>query len=169
MPEHQSISALERNVTLRAARPSRRRGFSTSGIVRSCTALNADRRIRSCGRRSETTWTRKDLARPYDFLLTRRKLNRFLPRYPQVILCPYEPATTSAGAILVRHPLKTHPNVLMGGTVPGITATTSSPTISSQPRMIPRPRAEGWSRGDVHRFRRSPFLRSPSVPCLVRR
>jgi len=38
----------------------------------------------------ETTWTLKELPGLYDFLTYEAELNRFLPRYPQVIMCLYD-------------------------------------------------------------------------------
>jgi hypothetical protein len=68
--------------------------------------------VRSAG---ETTWTLKDLPSLHDFLTYEAELNRFLPRYPQVIMCLYD-LNRFGGEILVDI-LKTHPKVLMGGTV----------------------------------------------------
>lgn len=68
--------------------------------------------VRSTG---ETTWTLKELPDLWDFLTYEAELNRFLPRYPQVILCLYD-LDHFGGQILVDI-LKTHPKVLMGGTV----------------------------------------------------
>ncbi len=44
------------------------------------------------------------------------RLNRFLPRYPQVILCLYDLEQFTDGRILLEM-LKTHPKVLMSGQV----------------------------------------------------
>jgi hypothetical protein len=68
--------------------------------------------VRSAG---ETTWTLKDLSGLDEFLTYEAELNRFLPRYPQVIMCLYD-LDHFGGEILVDI-LKTHPKVLMGGTV----------------------------------------------------
>jgi len=68
--------------------------------------------VRSTG---ETTWTLKELPGLYDFMTYEAELNRFLPRYPQVIMCLYD-LDHFGGQILVDI-LKTHPKVLMGGTV----------------------------------------------------
>jgi hypothetical protein len=68
--------------------------------------------VRSTG---EKTWTQKELPGLRDFLAYESELNRFLPRYPQVILCLYD-LDQYGGQILVDI-LKTHPKVLMGGTV----------------------------------------------------
>jgi hypothetical protein len=63
----------------------------------------------------ETTWTLKELPGLYDFLTYEAELNRFLPRFPQVIMCLYD-LDRFGGQVLVDI-LKTHPKVLMGGTV----------------------------------------------------
>jgi hypothetical protein len=78
------------------------------------TALNRDGFpfVRSAG---ETTWTLKELPGLYDFMTYEAELNRFVPRYPQVILCLYD-LDNFSGQVLVDI-LKTHPKVLMGGTV----------------------------------------------------
>jgi hypothetical protein len=68
--------------------------------------------VRSTG---ETTWTLRELPGLYDFLTYEAELNRFLPRYPQVIMCLYD-LDHFGGQILVDI-LKTHPRVLLGGTV----------------------------------------------------
>jgi hypothetical protein len=68
--------------------------------------------VRSTG---ETTWTLKELPGLRDFLTYEAELNRFLPRYPQVIMCLYD-LDRFGGQILVDI-LKTHPKVLMGGTI----------------------------------------------------
>jgi hypothetical protein len=68
--------------------------------------------VRSTG---ETTWTLKELPGLHDFLTYEAELNRFLPRYPQVVMCLYD-LDHFGGEILVDI-LKTHPKVLMGGTV----------------------------------------------------
>jgi hypothetical protein len=68
--------------------------------------------VRSTG---ETTWTLRDLPDSRDFLTYEAELNRFLPRYPQVIMCLYD-LDRFAGQVLVDI-MKTHPKVLMGSTV----------------------------------------------------
>jgi len=68
--------------------------------------------VRSAG---ETTWTLRELPGLYDFLGYEAELNRFLPRYPQVIMCLYD-LDRFRGQVLVDI-LKTHPQVLIGGTV----------------------------------------------------
>jgi hypothetical protein len=78
------------------------------------TAINRDAFpfVRSAG---ETTWTLKELPSLHDFMTYEAELNRFVPRYPQVILCLYD-LDRFSGDLLVDI-LKTHPKVLMGGTV----------------------------------------------------
>jgi hypothetical protein len=68
--------------------------------------------VRSSG---ETTWTLEELPGLDDFLTYEAELNRFLPRYPQVIMCLYD-LDRFRGQVLVDI-LKTHPKVLIGGTV----------------------------------------------------
>ena len=68
--------------------------------------------VRSAG---ETTWTLRELPGLYDFMTYEAELNRFVPRYPLVILCLYD-LDSFSGQVLVDI-LKTHPRVLMGGTV----------------------------------------------------
>jgi hypothetical protein len=63
----------------------------------------------------ETTWTLKELPGLFEFMTYEARLNGFLPRYPQVILCLYD-LDHFGGEVLVDI-LKTHPKVLMGGTV----------------------------------------------------
>ena len=77
-------------------------------------AINEDHYpfVRSAG---ETTWTLRELPGLYDFMTYEAELNRFVPRYPQVILCLYD--LNSFGGQILIDILKTHPRVLMGGTV----------------------------------------------------
>jgi MEDS: MEthanogen/methylotroph, DcmR Sensory domain len=63
----------------------------------------------------ETTWTLTELPGLHDFLTYESALNRFLPRYPQVIMCLYD-LDRFGGHVLVDI-LKTHPMVLMGETI----------------------------------------------------
>lgn len=60
----------------------------------------------------EMTWALRDL--PGVVLLTdyEAELNRFLPRYPQAILCLYDLAQFNDGEVLIEI-LRTHPKVLM--------------------------------------------------------
>jgi hypothetical protein len=63
----------------------------------------------------EMTWALSKLPGVDELMQYEARLNRFLPRYPQVILCLYELGRFS-GEVLV-DALKTHPKVLIGGMV----------------------------------------------------
>lgn len=63
----------------------------------------------------EMTWALRDLPGVEELVSYESELNRFLPRYPQVILCLYDLERFS-GELLVDI-LKTHPKVLVGGSV----------------------------------------------------
>jgi hypothetical protein len=60
----------------------------------------------------EMTWALRDLPGVDELVGYESALNRFLPRYPQVVLCLYD-LDHFSGEILVDI-LKTHPKVLMG-------------------------------------------------------
>lgn len=64
----------------------------------------------------EMTWALRDV--PGVALLVRyeSELNRFLPRYPQVILCMYDLEKFTSGNILLDL-LRTHPKLLLSGRV----------------------------------------------------
>jgi hypothetical protein len=61
----------------------------------------------------EMTWALSNLPGVEELVEYEAKLNRFLPRFPQVILCLYE-LDRFDGEVLV-DVLKTHPKVLLGG------------------------------------------------------
>jgi hypothetical protein len=63
----------------------------------------------------EMTWALRQMPGVEELVGYEARLNRFLPRYPQVILCLYEMDRFS-GEVLV-DVLKTHPKVLLGGMV----------------------------------------------------
>ena len=63
----------------------------------------------------EKIWTPEELPDLPEFLAYEAELNRFVPRYPQVIMCLYD-LDHYGGEILVDI-LKTHPKIVMGGTV----------------------------------------------------
>jgi hypothetical protein len=63
----------------------------------------------------EMTWSVRQMPGVTDLVFYEAELNRFMPRYPQVILCLYDLEVTS-GEVLVDM-LKTHPRVLVGGIV----------------------------------------------------
>jgi hypothetical protein len=69
--------------------------------------------VRSVG---EMTWALRDMPGVDQLVHYEARLNRFLPRYPQVILCLYDLERFTDGRILLEM-LKTHPKVLMSGQV----------------------------------------------------
>jgi MEDS: MEthanogen/methylotroph, DcmR Sensory domain len=68
--------------------------------------------VRSVG---EMTWALRDFPGVDELVSYESKLNRFLPRYPQVILCLYDLERFN-GEVIVDI-LKTHPKVLVQGVV----------------------------------------------------
>ena len=62
----------------------------------------------------EMTWALRDLPGVEDLVRYEARLNRFLPRYPQVILCLYDLERFTDGQLLMEM-LRTHPKVLMSG------------------------------------------------------
>jgi hypothetical protein len=62
----------------------------------------------------EMTWALRDLPGVEHLLAYEARLNEFLPRYPQVILCLYDLERFSDGQILLEM-LRTHPKVLLSG------------------------------------------------------
>lgn len=67
--------------------------------------------VRAAG---EMTWALRGLSRAADLVRYEARLNRFLPRYPQVILCLYDLERFTDGQLLMEM-LRTHPKVLMSG------------------------------------------------------
>jgi hypothetical protein len=63
----------------------------------------------------EMTWSLRDLPGVEELAGYESELNRFMPRYPQVILCLYD--VEQFGGRIVIDMLKTHPRVLLGGMV----------------------------------------------------
>ena len=64
--------------------------------------------------RAAETWSKRDVVPdPMELLLLESEMNRYLPLYPQVILCLYDLDRFGAGIIVDL--LKTHPQVLVGG------------------------------------------------------
>lgn len=61
----------------------------------------------------EMTWSLRDVSGVEELVAYESQLNRFLPRYPQVILCLYD-LNGFCGKVLMGV-LKTHPKVLFGG------------------------------------------------------
>jgi hypothetical protein len=70
------------------------------------------RMVRSAG---ETHWALRDMPGVDQLVAYESEPNRFIPRYPQVILCLYEIERFSGELILDM--LKTHPKVLLGAMV----------------------------------------------------
>lgn len=62
----------------------------------------------------EMTWALRDLPGVEHLVTYEARLNRFLPRYPQVILCLYDLEQFTDGQVLMGL-LRTHPKVLMSG------------------------------------------------------
>jgi len=62
----------------------------------------------------EMTWALRDLPGVQDLVRYEAQLNKFLPRYPQVILCLYDLERFTDGQVLMGL-LRTHPKVLMSG------------------------------------------------------
>lgn len=62
----------------------------------------------------EMTWALRDLPGVEHLLAYEARLNDFLPRYPQVILCLYDLEQFSNGRILLDI-MRTHPKVLLSG------------------------------------------------------
>ncbi len=64
----------------------------------------------------EMTWALRDLPGVEMLVAYEAELNRFLPKYPQTILCLYDLEQFTDGEILIDI-LRTHPKVLMSGMV----------------------------------------------------
>lgn len=62
----------------------------------------------------EMTWALRDLPGVEHLVSYEARLNRFLPRYPQVILCLYDLERFTDGQVLMGL-LRTHPKVLLSG------------------------------------------------------
>ncbi len=62
----------------------------------------------------EMTWALRELPGVGDLVRYEARLNEFLPRYPQVILCLYDLERFTDGHVLMEL-LRTHPKVLMSG------------------------------------------------------
>ncbi len=78
----------------------------------------------------EMTWALRQLPGVDELVGYEARLNKFLPRYPQVVLCLYA-LDSFSGEVLV-DVLKTHPKVLLGGMC------STTPTISSRTSSSPR-------------------------------
>jgi hypothetical protein len=93
--------------------------FSTDRMIRFWdaavgAAMSGDRFhfARSVG---EMTWSLRDMPGVDELAGYESELNRFMPRYPQMILCLYD--IDQFGGGIVVDMLKTHPRVLLGGMV----------------------------------------------------
>jgi hypothetical protein len=64
----------------------------------------------------EMTWALRDLPGVELLVSYEAQLNRFLPKYPQTILCLYDLERFTDGQVLIDI-LRTHPSVLMSGMV----------------------------------------------------
>lgn len=62
----------------------------------------------------EMTWALRDLPGVEDLLIYEARLNRTLPRFPQVSLCLYDLERFTDGQVLMEL-LRTHPKVLLSG------------------------------------------------------
>lgn len=62
----------------------------------------------------EMTWALRDLPGVEHLVTYEAQLNRFLPRYPQVVLCLYDLERFTDGHVLMEL-LRTHPKVLLSG------------------------------------------------------
>ncbi len=69
--------------------------------------------VRSVG---EMTWALRDIPGVDQLVRYEAQLNRFLPRYPQAVLCLYDLERFTDGSVLMEV-LKSHPRVLMSGQV----------------------------------------------------
>jgi hypothetical protein len=90
--------------------------FSAHEVIASWKATMSD--VMYDGRfgvvRAAETWSKRDVVPdPMELLLLESEMNRYLPLYPQVILCLYDLDRFGAGIIVDL--LKTHPRVLIGG------------------------------------------------------
>ena len=64
--------------------------------------------------RAVETWSRRDVVPDmHELLLLESEMNRYLPLYPQVVVCLYDIDRFGAGIIVDL--LKTHPRMLVGG------------------------------------------------------
>jgi hypothetical protein len=92
--------------------------FSAHEVIASWKATMSD--VMYDGRfgvvRAAETWSKRDVVPdPMELLLLESEMNRYLPLYPQVILCLYDLDRFGAGIIVDL--LKTHPRVLIGGLI----------------------------------------------------
>ena len=91
-------------------------GFSADEVIGSWKAAMAD--VMYDGRfdvvRAVETWSRRDVVPDVDELMTLESMmNRFLPLFPQVVVCLYDIDRFGSGIVVDL--LKTHPRMLIGG------------------------------------------------------
>lgn len=91
-------------------------GFSADEVISSWKAAMSD--VMYDGRfdvvRAVETWSRRDVVPDIDELMTlESKMNRFLPLFPQVVVCLYD--IDRFGSSIIVDLLKTHPRMLIGG------------------------------------------------------
>jgi hypothetical protein len=91
-------------------------GFSADEVIGSWKAAMSD--VMYDGRfdvvRAVETWSRRDVVPDIGELMTlESKMNRFLPLFPQVVVCLYDIDRFGSGIIVDL--LKTHPRMLIGG------------------------------------------------------
>jgi hypothetical protein len=91
-------------------------GFSANEVIGSWKAAMSD--VMYDGRfdvvRGVETWSRRDVVPDMDeLLMLEAEMNRFLPLFPQVVVCLYDIGRFGSGIIVDL--LKTHPRMLIGG------------------------------------------------------
>lgn len=91
-------------------------GFSADEVIGSWKAAMSD--VMYDGRfdvvRAVETWSLRDVVPDMrELLVLESEMNRYLPLFPQVIVCLYDISRFGGGIII--NLLKTHPRVLMGG------------------------------------------------------
>jgi hypothetical protein len=82
---------------------------------RHAAAAMGEGRYGACRAVGEMTWSQRDAPGVDQLVSYEARLNDFLPRYPQVILCLYDIDRFDGGTIVGM--LRTHPKVLIGGEV----------------------------------------------------
>lgn len=92
--------------------------FSAHEVIASWKATMSD--VMYDGRfaavRAVETWSKRDVVPdPVELLVLESEMNRYLPLYPQVILCLYDLERFGAGIVVDL--LKTHSRVLVGGLI----------------------------------------------------
>ena len=93
-------------------------GFSAAEIIGSWKAAISE--VMYDGRfdvvRAVETWSRRDVVPDMnELLILESEMNRYLPLFPQVIVCLYDIERFGGGIVVDL--LKTHPRMLIGGMV----------------------------------------------------